>query len=623
MDKVSLNGVEIFPFDSEQQLLHYVDTHKGILVAINAEKILHATEQTRAIINRNIGYCDGAGAQMALKQKGYKDACKIPGCELWLKIITRFYKEKTFYLVGGKPQIVNETVEKLCSEYQDIRIVGYRNGYIKTDEEKRRLIDDIVEKKPDVVFVAMGSPKQELLMEEIQQRHRAIFQGLGGSFDVYTGHVQRAPKWWVEHNLEFAYRLIKEPKRIKRQIHLVKYAWWLMKKKIINRGNMKKVMLVFGTRPEAIKMAPLVKEFQKQPKRVETVVCVTGQHREMLDQVLKIFDIKPDYDLNIMKQGQDLYDVTARVLTGMRDVLKEVKPDVVLVHGDTTTSTAAALAAFYQQIPVGHVEAGLRTHNIYSPWPEEMNRLLTGRLATYHFSPTPLSRNNLIKESVDDRNIIITGNTVIDALYWVVDKIKNNKELDNELEDILSKAGYDVNRLNNGKKLVLITGHRRENFGDGFINMCTAIKDLTVKYPDLDFVYPMHLNPNVRKPIHEVFGENLSGLKNMFFIEPLEYLSFVYLMEKSSIVLTDSGGIQEEAPGLGKPVLVMRDTTERPEALDAGTVKLVGTDYNKIVNEVSSLIDDKAAYEKMSKAVNPYGDGLACGRIVNALLYRI
>ena len=386
---------------------------------------------------------------------------------------------------------------------------------------------------------------------------------------------------------------------------------------------MKKVMLVFGTRPEAIKMAPLVKEFQNQPKRVETVVCVTGQHREMLDQVLKIFDIKPDYDLNIMKQGQDLYDVTARVLTGMRDVLKEVKPDVVLVHGDTTTSTAAALAAFYQQIPVGHVEAGLRTHNIYSPWPEEMNRLLTGRLATYHFSPTPLSRNNLIKESVDDRNIIITGNTVIDALYWVVDKIKNNKELDNELEDILSKAGYDVNRLNNGKKLVLITGHRRENFGDGFINMCTAIKDLTVKYPDLDFVYPMHLNPNVRKPIHEVFGENLSGLKNMFFIEPLEYLSFVYLMEKSSIVLTDSGGIQEEAPGLGKPVLVMRDTTERPEALDAGTVKLVGTDYNKIVNEVSSLIDDKAAYEKMSKAVNPYGDGLACGRIVNALLYRI
>ena len=386
---------------------------------------------------------------------------------------------------------------------------------------------------------------------------------------------------------------------------------------------MKKILLAFGTRPEAIKMAPLVKEFQKRVAQFETIVCVTGQHREMLDQVLTIFNIKPDYDLNIMKQGQDLYDVTARVLIGMRDVLKDVNPDVVLVHGDTTTSMAVALAAFYQQIPVGHVEAGLRTNDIYSPWPEEMNRLLTGRLATYHFSPTPLSRNNLIKESINDRNIIVTGNTVIDALYWVVDKIKNNKELDNELEDILSKAGYDVNRLNNGKKLVLITGHRRENFGDGFINMCTAIKDLTVKYPDLDFVYPMHLNPNVRKPIHEVFGENLSGLKNMFFIEPLEYLSFVYLMEKSSIVLTDSGGIQEEAPGLGKPVLVMRDTTERPEALDAGTVKLVGTDYNKIVNEVSSLIDDKAAYEKMSKAVNPYGDGLACGRIVNALLYRI
>lgn len=386
---------------------------------------------------------------------------------------------------------------------------------------------------------------------------------------------------------------------------------------------MKKIMLVFGTRPEAIKMAPLVKEFQKQPEQVETVVCVTGQHREMLDQVLRIFDIHPDYDLNIMKQGQDLYDVTAHVLTGLRDVLKEVKPDVVLVHGDTTTSTASALAAFYQQILVAHIEAGLRTHNIYSPWPEEMNRLLTGRLATYHFSPTPLSRNNLIKESVDDRNIIVTGNTVIDALYWVVDKIKNDKVLDSELVKVLVKAGYDVNRLNGGKKLVLITGHRRENFGDGFIHMCTAIKDLTRKYPDVDFVYPMHLNPNVRKPIHEVFGEDLSGLGNMFFIEPLEYLSFVYLMEKSTIVLTDSGGIQEEAPGLGKPVLVMRDTTERPEALDAGTVKLVGTDYDRIVNEVSVLIDDKVAYEKMSKAVNPYGDGRACKRIVNALLYRI
>ena len=339
----------------------------------------------------------------------------------------------------------------------------------------------------------------------------------------------------------------------------------------------------------------------------------------MLDQVLEIFDIKPDYDLNIMKQGQDLYDVTARVLTGMRDVLKEAQPDVVLVHGDTTTSTVSALAAFYQQIPVAHIEAGLRTHNIYSPWPEEMNRLITGRIATYHFSPTPLSRQNLLDEGVKTEQIHVTGNTVIDALYWVVEKIKSNKAMDNELESVLSKAGYDVNRLNNGKKLVLITGHRRENFGNGFINMCTAINDLTEKYPNVDFVYPMHLNPNVRKPIHEVFGEDLSDLGNMFFIEPLEYLSFVYLMEKSTIVLTDSGGIQEEAPGLGKPVLVMRDTTERPEALDAGTVKLVGTDYDKIVSEVSSLIDDETAYEKMSKAVNPYGDGLACRRIVETI----
>lgn len=382
---------------------------------------------------------------------------------------------------------------------------------------------------------------------------------------------------------------------------------------------MKKIMLVFGTRPEAIKMAPLVKEFQKHPEEFETIVCVTGQHREMLDQVLHIFDIRPDYDLNIMKQGQDLYDVTARVLTGMRDIFKVCRPDVVLVHGDTTTSTAAALAAFYQQIPVGHVEAGLRTHNIYSPWPEEMNRQITGRIATYDFAPTPLSRENLLKENVPESQITVTGNTVIDALYWVVDKIKSDKDLDKSLENELAKAGYDVTRLPGGKKLVLITGHRRENFGDGFISMCTAIKDLTNKYPDVDFVYPMHLNPNVRKPIHEVFGENLTGLGNMFFIEPLEYLSFVYLMEKSNIVLTDSGGIQEEAPGLGKPVLVMRDTTERPEALDAGTVKLVGTDYDKIVNSVSELLDDEKAYEKMSKAVNPYGDGKACGRIVGRL----
>lgn len=379
-------------------------------------------------------------------------------------------------------------------------------------------------------------------------------------------------------------------------------------------------MLVFGTRPEAIKMAPLVKEFQKHPDKFQTIVCVTGQHRQMLDQVLEIFDIKPDYDLNIMKQGQDLYDVTARVLTGMRDVLKETNPDVVLVHGDTTTSTAAALAAFYQQIPVGHVEAGLRTHNIYSPWPEEMNRQITGRIAEYDFAPTPLSRNNLLAEGVNEDKITVTGNTVIDALYMVVDKIKNNKELDKELETVLKDAGYDVNRLADGKKLVLITGHRRENFGDGFISMCKAIKALTEKYPNVDFVYPMHLNPNVRKPIHEVFGENLEGLGNMFFIEPLEYLSFVYLMEKSTIVLTDSGGIQEEAPGLGKPVLVMRDTTERPEALEAGTVKLVGTDYDKIVNEVSALLDNPSHYEKMSKAVNPYGDGKACERIIFKLI---
>lgn len=374
-------------------------------------------------------------------------------------------------------------------------------------------------------------------------------------------------------------------------------------------------MLVFGTRPEAIKMAPLVKEFQKNPESFQTIVCVTGQHRQMLDQVLNLFEITPDYDLNIMKQGQDLYDVTSRVLLGMRDVLKEAQPDVVLVHGDTTTSTAAALAAFYQQIPVGHVEAGLRTHNIYSPWPEEMNRQITSRIAAYNFAPTMLSKQNLIKENVNPDTILVTGNTVIDALHQVVRKIKTNTALDAELESVLRTSGYDVNRLTNGKKLVLITGHRRENFGDGFISICTAIKDLSRRYPEVDFVYPMHLNPNVRKPIHEVFGEDLSNLGNMFFIEPLEYLSFVYLMEKSTIVLTDSGGIQEEAPGLGKPVLVMRDTTERPEALDAGTVKLVGTDYDKIVNEVSALIDDQKVYEKMSMAVNPYGDGLACSRI--------
>ena len=376
-------------------------------------------------------------------------------------------------------------------------------------------------------------------------------------------------------------------------------------------------MLVFGTRPEAIKMAPLVKEFQKNPQDFKTIVCVTGQHREMLDQVLKIFEITPDYDLNIMKQGQDLYDVTARVLTGMRDVFKECKPDVVLVHGDTTTSTAAALAAFYQQIPVGHVEAGLRTHNIYSPWPEEMNRQITGRIATYNFSPTPLSERNLKDEKAHGQ-IFVTGNTVIDALHMVVKRLKEDEVLASEQVKVLAEAGYDVTRLDNGKKLVLITGHRRENFGDGFISMVTAMKDLSEKYPDVDFVYPMHLNPNVRKPIHEVFGEDLAR-PNFFFIEPLQYLEFVYLMEKSTIVLTDSGGIQEEAPGLGKPVLVMRDTTERPEALESGTVHLVGTNHDLIVSEVSTLLDDPIAYDKMSKAVNPYGDGKACSRIVRAL----
>ena len=380
---------------------------------------------------------------------------------------------------------------------------------------------------------------------------------------------------------------------------------------------MKKVMLVFGTRPEAIKMCPLVKELQKRPDEFETTVCVTGQHREMLDQVLRIFDVKPDYDLNIMKQGQDLTDVTVRVLSGLRDIFKDYRPDIVLVHGDTTTSTAGALAAFYAQIPVGHVEAGLRTHNIYSPWPEEMNRQITGRIATYNFSPTPLAEKNLLEEKAHG-NIYVTGNTVIDALHMVVDKLATDTALAEEQNKVLITVGYDVTRLVNGKKLVLITGHRRENFGDGFIRMVTAMKDLSEKYPDVDFVYPMHLNPNVRKPIHEVFGQDLIR-PNFFFIEPLQYLEFVHLMSKSTIVLTDSGGIQEEAPGLGKPVLVMRDTTERPEALASGTVHLVGTDYNKIINEVSTLLDNSKAYEAMSKAVNPYGDGQACRRIADIL----
>ena len=376
-------------------------------------------------------------------------------------------------------------------------------------------------------------------------------------------------------------------------------------------------MLVFGTRPEAIKMAPLVKEFQKYPEQFQTIVCVTGQHREMLDQVLHLFDIHPDYDLDIMKQGQDLYDVTTRVLAGMRDVLKEANPNVVLVHGDTTTSTAAALAAFYQQIPVGHVEAGLRTHDIYSPWPEEMNRQITGRIASYHFSPTALSKQNLLVENVPEEKIVVTGNTVIDALYHVVEKIKGSQDRQRQLSGELKEAGYEISRLENNRRLVLITGHRRENFGDGFIQMCQAIKTLAEKYADVDFVYPMHLNPNVRRPIYEVFGE--AKLPNMFFIEPLEYLPFVYLMEKSAVVLTDSGGIQEEAPGLGKPVLVMRNTTERPEALEAGTVKLVGTNYELIVSETSLLLEDISYYNKMSRAVNPYGDGKACRRIVEKI----
>lgn len=377
-------------------------------------------------------------------------------------------------------------------------------------------------------------------------------------------------------------------------------------------------MLVFGTRPEAIKMCPLVKEFQKYPEDFETIVAVTGQHREMLDQVLAIFDVKPDYDLNIMKHGQDLYDITSLVLTGMRDIFKTIRPDVVLVHGDTTTSMVASMAAFYCQIPVGHVEAGLRTNDLLSPWPEEMNRQVTGRIADFNFCPTPLSERNLKRENAHGR-IFVTGNTVIDALHMVVGKLQSDKVLAAKQGEVLLDAGYDVNRLSRGRKLVLITGHRRENFGDGFISMVTAMKDLSEKYPDVDFVYPMHLNPNVRRPIHQVFGDDLSAYNNFFFIEPLQYLEFVFLMEKSTVVLTDSGGIQEEAPGLGKPVLVMRNTTERPEALSAGTVKLVGTDYELIVSQVSRLLDDDAYYESMSKAVNPYGDGLACSRIVNAL----
>lgn len=389
---------------------------------------------------------------------------------------------------------------------------------------------------------------------------------------------------------------------------------------------MTKILLVFGTRPEAIKMCPLVKEFEKHPDIFETFVCVTGQHREMLDQVLRIFDVKPHFDLNIMKQGQDLTDVTSRVLTGLRDVFKECRPDIVLVHGDTTTSMAGALAAFYAQIPVGHIEAGLRTYNLQSPWPEELNRQITGRIATYNFAPTPLSEQNLKTEKALGQ-ICVTGNTVIDALHMVVEKLGNDCSLAAEQDQILLNAGYDVSRLEDGRKLILITGHRRENFGDGFIRMLSAMRDLSIKYGDVDFVYPMHLNPNVRRPIHEVFtgmdtlskGQGWGKTSNFFFIEPLQYLEFVHLMSKSTIILTDSGGIQEEAPGLGKPVLVMRDTTERPEAVDAGTVLLVGTDYDRIVQEVSTLLENKDAYDRMSKALNPYGDGHACERIINYL----
>ncbi len=395
---------------------------------------------------------------------------------------------------------------------------------------------------------------------------------------------------------------------------------------------MKKILLAFGTRPEAIKMAPLVKALQQRTNEFQTILCVTGQHRSMLDQVLDIFDLHADYDLDIMKQGQDLYDITCKVLTGMRDVLLKEQPDIVLVHGDTTTSTAVALAAFYQQIPVGHIEAGLRTYNIYSPWPEEMNRQITGRIASYHFAPTALSKDNLLQEHINSKDIIVTGNTVIDALYWVVNKISQDSQLESNIQQTLKNSGYDVTRLKNGKKMILITGHRRENFGEGFVNICSALKCLAEKYPQVDFVYPMHLNPNVRQPIHAAFCSEVADPQvvnresvnrkypNMFFIEPLEYLSFVYLMEKSTVVLTDSGGIQEEAPSLGKPVLVMRDTTERPEALHAGTVKLVGTNYEAIINNVSQLLDDQKVYDRMSKAVNPYGDGKACQRIVNTLI---
>jgi len=381
---------------------------------------------------------------------------------------------------------------------------------------------------------------------------------------------------------------------------------------------MKKILLVFGTRPEAIKMAPLVNEFKKHPNDFKTIVCVTGQHRQMLDQVLDLFEIVPEYDLNIMKPNQDLYDITSNVLLGIRDVLKEVKPDIVFVHGDTTTSTASALAAFYQQIPVAHVEAGLRTHNMYSPWPEEINRQITSRISTYNFAPTKAAKENLLKEGISAEKIFVTGNTVIDALQFVIKKANNSNEITLNVKNNLLKSGYNINNISADKKIVLITGHRRENFGDGFLNICNAIKNLANKYRDVDFIYPMHLNPNVRKPVLEILGDKTTN-SNIYLIEPLDYLPFVYLMSKSYLLLTDSGGIQEEAPGLGKPVLVMRDTTERPEAVDAGTVFLVGTEVEKIEKYVSILIENNELYLSMSKAQNPYGDGNASKRIVDYL----
>lgn len=374
---------------------------------------------------------------------------------------------------------------------------------------------------------------------------------------------------------------------------------------------MKKILIVFGTRPEAIKMAPLVKEFQKDTNNFETKVCVTAQHRQMLDQVLEIFDIKPDYDLNIMKPGQDLYDITSNVLIGMKSVLNDFEPDVVLVHGDTTTTLSASLAAFYAKIKVGHVEAGLRTNDIYSPWPEEGNRQLTGILANYHFAPTQQSEENLLKEGKKQQDIYVTGNTVIDALMYVLQRIENQPTLKEKIKSKISKQ-Y---QLDEERKIILVTGHRRENFGQGFINICEALKELAKNNPDIDIVYPVHLNPNVQKPVNEI----LSDVTNVYLIEPLQYEEFIYMMSQSYFIITDSGGVQEEAPSLGKPVLVMRDTTERPEAVIAGTVKLVGTDKNRLIKEAQTLIDNKVEYEKMAQAHNPYGDGRACARIVKIL----